>query len=104
MTPLRALRLLGTRVRPLVSLIDEQEFRDCKVPQYYFHIEDGLKLFDTLGSSLAGDREAERHAQDLAHRLSRTLSGHEFTIRVMNQAGREVCRIRGNADQGLKAG
>jgi hypothetical protein len=74
------------------------------VPQYYFHIENGLKLFDTLGSSLAGDPEAERHAENLAERLSRTLSGHEFMIRVMNQAGREVCRVRGTADHRLKAG
>ena len=62
--------------------------------RYYFHIIDGVTVFDSLGRKLPDDKAARDHAQKVADYFNRNRVFHGATaVRVTNDLGQVVLRV-----------
>jgi hypothetical protein len=57
--------------------------------RYHFHIVDGVKVFDSLGTTLPDDEAARAHAQKVADDFAKVLHV-AATVRVTNDLGEVV--------------
>ena len=57
--------------------------------RYHFHIVDGVKVFDSLGTTLPDDEAARAHAQKVADDFAKVLQ-RATAVRVTNDLGEVV--------------
>jgi hypothetical protein len=63
--------------------------------RYHFHIVDGMRVFDSLGTALPDDDAARTHAQKVADDFARAFQ-RAMAVRVTNDLGEVVFRTPSN--------
>ena len=62
--------------------------------RYHFHIVDGVRVFDSLGTTLPDDEAARAHAQKVVDYFARYKVFHgAMAVRVTNDLGQVVLRL-----------
>jgi hypothetical protein len=60
------------------------------MPKFHFPIVDGTRLEDPVGANLAGDKEAAKHAEDIARHVSNLGHKKQRHVLAIDEAGTEV--------------
>ena len=68
------------------------------MPRYHFDIDDGRRWLDIQGDAMASWKEAQEHAERLAHALAKSKlesNPHldELSVVVRDECGQELCRV-----------